>query len=323
MEEKKIGITIITGFLGAGKTSLLNQIIKKETNYKFAIIENEFSEFGIDTEIIKGVENSNIFELSNGCICCTMNTELQETLEQLLNSQLYFNHLIIETTGIAEPDSIVQSVVANIRLKEIFYIDSVICLVDAINFKSNIERPESIKQIAMADIVLVNKTEKLPLKSINEIEDFLRNLNPLCKIWPTTYSDYNEEQLIDCQLFNENAFKESFKVVESGKLEHLRINIPTISVSIEIDGNFNKEKFMYWMEYFLLLNQSTIYRAKGILSFENDSRKQVFQSVKASFTMEEGNFWDKDEKRQNKLIFIGNKLNKKEITNGLKSIMDN
>ena len=104
MQAEKIGITIITGFLGAGKTSLLNQIIKKETDYKFAIIENEFSEFGIDAEIIKGVENSNIFELSNGCICCTMNTELQETLEELLNSDFTFNHLMIETTGVAEPD---------------------------------------------------------------------------------------------------------------------------------------------------------------------------------------------------------------------------
>ncbi|NJO89244.1 MAG: GTP-binding protein [Chloroflexia bacterium] len=144
----------------------------------FAIIENEFSEFGIDAEIIRGVENSNIFELSNGCICCTMNTELQETLEELLNSPLEFNHLIIETTGMAEPDSVVQSVVANVRLKETFYIDGVICLVDAINFDSNIKQVEAIKQIAMADIILINKTENISKETYGKITDQLKALNP-------------------------------------------------------------------------------------------------------------------------------------------------
>ena len=323
MQTKRIGTTIITGFLGAGKTSLLNKIIKKETDYKFAIIENEFSEFGIDAEIINGVENSNIFELSNGCICCTMNTELQETLEELLNSNLNFNHLIIETTGIAEPDSIVQSIVANVCLKEVFYIDSVICLVDSINFKSNIEKPESVKQIAMADIILVNKIEALTPENFNQILGFLKEINPLSKIIPTVHSDYKEKQIIDCQLFNENNFKNSFEIVKAGKPEHLTIETPTKSISIEIDGNFDKEKLMFWMEYFLLLNQAMIYRVKGILSFESNSRKQIFQSVKAAFTIEDGSFWNTEEKRKNRLIFIGKELNEKEITEGLKSLMSN
>lgn len=319
--EDKIGITIITGFLGAGKTSLLNQIIKKETAYKFAIIENEFSEFGIDTEIIKGVENSNIFELSNGCICCTMNTELQETLSELINSGLDFNHLIIETTGMAEPDSVVQSVVSNINLKETFYIDSVICLVDAINFESNINKVEAIKQIAMADTILINKSENLATNSYEEITSRLAELNPFSSSIPTIYSDYKNAQIIGSKHFNEEDLTSHFLQAKSNEKPHYSLDIPIKTISVKLEGSFIEEKFMYWMEYFLLLNQSSIYRAKGIISFENNSRKYIFQSVKAAFSVEEGSFWKMDEKRQSKLVFIGQDLNKKEIKEGLQSLM--
>ncbi len=321
MPEGRIGITIITGFLGAGKTSLLNQIIRKEEGYKFVIIENEFSEFGIDAEIIKGVENSNIFELSNGCICCTMNTELQETLDELLNSSIKFNHLIIETTGMAEPDSVVQSVVANVKLKEIFYIDSVICLVDAVNFESNIKKVEAIKQIAMADIVLINKTENISEELYNKIANELKELNPFCELVKTIHSDYKEKQIINNQCFNEENFKNTFSQSTIGRKLHLSIDIPVKTINIELDGSFKEEKFMYWMEYFLLLNQSSIYRAKGIISFENNSRKLIFQSVKAAFSVEEGGFWNSTETRKCKLIFIGHGLDKKEVEEGLKSLM--
>lgn len=322
MSFEKIGVTIITGFLGAGKTSLINQILKKEKAYKFAIIENEFSEFGIDAEIIKGVENSNIFELSNGCICCTMNFELQETLEQLLSSQLEFNHLVIETTGIAEPDSIVQSIISNVELKEIFYIDSVICIVDAVDFYLNVKQNESINQIAMSDQVLINKVVDVGSDTLNDIKLKLEGINPLANTISTNYSDYKEVQLIGQNKFNEQSFKSSFKKVSKFEPKHLQLNIPINSISIELEGAFNEQKFMYWMEYFLMLNQSTIYRAKGILNFEGNSRKQIFQAVKGAFSIEDGGFWNISEYKNNKLIFIGKSLNKEEITTGLLSLME-
>lgn len=318
---EKIGVTIITGFLGAGKTSLINQILKKEKQYKFAIIENEFSEFGIDAEIIKGVEDSNIFELSNGCICCTMNFELQETLEQLLNSQLKFNHMIIETTGIAEPDSIVQSIISNVELKERFFIDSVICIVDAVNFNSNIKQSESINQIAMSDQILINKVVDINSDTFDNIRLTLEGINPLAKVISTEYSDYKDEQIIGHANFNEQAFKKSFNELSSFEPKHLQLNLPINSISIELEGAFIEEKFMYWMEYFLMLNQSTIYRAKGILNFEDNSRKQIFQAVKGAFTIEEGNFWSMNDSKKSKFIFIGKSPNKDEITQGLRSLM--
>lgn len=321
MQARKIGITIITGFLGAGKTSLLNQILKKEAGQKFVIIENEFSEFGIDAEIITGAENDDIFELSNGCICCTMNTELQETLEQLLNAQLQFDHLLIETTGIAEPDSIIQSVVANTNLKKTFFIDSVICLIDANHFFKNFEQNEALKQIAIADIAIVNKTEDKKSDYLIDIKNNLLELNPLLRIINTEHADYKGEQLIGCKTFNPSIFENTFSNLSIVNAQHNSKKLPIKSLSIKIDGSFDKAKFLFWMEYYLLLNQSSIIRAKGILSFEGDSRKQIFQAVKAAFELDDGQFWSKNEERVSKLIFIGKQLEEESIKNGLQSLM--
>ncbi len=321
MNKNQIGITIITGFLGSGKTSLLNQILKKERNFKFAIIENEFSELGIDAELISGIESQNIVELSNGCICCTRNTELQETLEELLVSGLKFDHLLIETTGIAEPDSIVQSIVANIELKEIFYIDSVICLVDAGNYFEDIEKTEAIKQVAMADLVIVNKVEKKTKEFTEEIEKSVFQINPLCNTIKTSHSDYTDHQLISSKIFNHKNFENAFNHLNQKLSFDIEQSDLIQSIGIKLDGDFISNKFMYWMEYFLLLNQNNIYRAKGIISFNGNSRKIVFQAVKASFTIEEGDFWPSGIVRQNRIIFIGKGLNKLEIHKSLKLLM--
>lgn len=319
MNFNNIGITIITGFLGAGKTSLLNQIIKKENSYKFAVIENEFSEFSIDSEIITGIDKSNIIELSNGCICCTKNTELQETLNELLNSDFQFDHLIIETTGIANPDSIVQSVVANQYIKNIFYTDSVICVIDADNFYDNLSHSESLKQLAMADTVIVNKTDKISTEKYNEIHDNILNINTICRILPANHSDYKNHNIISSSLFNEADFNKSFTL--SVAQLHRNNNAMMNSIGIELTGYFDKEKFSEWIEYFLHLNQSTIYRVKGILSFSNQSRKHVFQAVKTSFSLEEDCFWSQSENRNNRLVFIGYNLNKNAILEELKLLM--
>jgi len=321
MDVEQIGITIITGFLGAGKTSLLNQIIKKEQNFKFAVIENEFSEFGIDSEIISGIENLNIVELSNGCICCTRNTELQETLIQLLESGLKFNHLLIETTGIAEPDSIVQSIVANLELKEKFYIDAVICIIDCGNYLTDIQKTEALKQVSIADLAIINKVEKCTKELIQDVEKSVLQINPLCKTIKTSFADYNDENPILNKLFNYHNFELAFNKLNKDFSIDFKALDKFNSISIQLEGDFIPEKFKFWMEYFLLLNQNKIYRAKGIISFKGNSRKIVFQAIKASFNMDEGDFWLSQNVRLNRIIFIGKSLNKAEITESLKLLM--
>jgi G3E family GTPase len=321
MVGEQIGISIITGFLGAGKTSLLNHILIKEKSYKFAIIENEFSKFGIDAEIISGIERQNIVELSNGCICCNRNTELLETLTELILSGLKFNHLLIETTGIAVPDPIVQSIVSNIDLKEKFYIDSIICLVDSVNYFSDIEKPEAAKQISMAELVIVNKIDKCDAEKLEKIEESIFKINPLCKVIRTNFSDYGNNILISGKEFNYQEFEKTFNHLSLQMPFSKKLDNSIQSISIQLNGDFIPEKFRIWMEYFLMLNQSNIYRTKGILSFNGNSRKIIFQAVKSSFTIDEGDYWQSNVPRLSRIIFIGMDLNKKDIEESLQLLM--
>ena len=130
--QDKIPVGIITGFLGAGKTTLLNNLIREYPGKRFAIIENEFGEIGLDSELVLNVDNSNIFELSNGCICCSLNEDLAGLLKDLLQTGRPFDYLLIETTGIADPSSVVQPFFSDPDIRTTFTVDSVICLVDAL-----------------------------------------------------------------------------------------------------------------------------------------------------------------------------------------------
>ncbi len=320
MNRGQIPVSIITGFLGTGKTTLINKIIEKERDKKFAVIENEFSDMPIDGELISGLGENRIFELANGCICCTLGTELQETLQQLLNMDLDFNHLLIETTGIAEPDSIIQNIIANEEIKQNFIIQTVCCVIDALNFEEHIKEKENVKQLVVADTVVISKIENLSVSDLESLKRQIKEYNPLCIIVPVSYGDYGDFDLIENSFFNERSFKNLFSEVElSGHHEH---HHPEISaVGIQINGNFDMKKFSFWMDYFLYINQNSIFRVKGILSFEGLSRKMVFQAVKSAYVIEEGVFWQSNEEKISKLIFIGKNLDKKAIKEGLNELI--
>lgn len=324
MYKEKIPITIITGFLGSGKTTLINKIIEKESDKKFAVIENEFSDLPIDGELISGIAENRVFELANGCICCTLDSELQETLLQLIKMNLSFNHLLIETTGIAEPDVIIQNIIANEELKEYFFIDSVCCLIDTVNFESNLNEKESIKQLAVADTVIINKVEASENGVIENIISQIKAYNPVCEIITTSYCDYGNSRIIDKRFFNEADFNNVFNKIQinAQNQNHSHDHHHEIKTeSFLLKGNFDMKKFSMWMDYFLHINQNSIIRVKGILSFEGISRKMIFQAVKSAYSLEEGNFWQSDEEKLNKIIFIGRKLDKKSIMEGIESLI--
>ena len=319
MSEEQIPVSIITGFLGAGKTTLINKIINKEKHKKFAVIENEFSDMPIDGELISGISDNKIFELANGCICCTLGTELQDTLLQLMNMNLDFNHLLIETTGIAEPDAIIQNIIANEEIKQNFVIQTVCCVVDALNFENHIKEKEEIKQLVVADTVILNKTENLSADKIKLINKHIKAYNPLCEIVPANYGDYSNYDIISQSFFNENYFKNLFNKVDIKHEHKHKHEIATIG--IELNGNFDMKKFSFWMDYFLYINQNSIFRVKGILSFEGKLRKTIFQAVKSSYVIEEGDFWQANDKKLNRLIFIGKNLDKNSIKAGLSELL--
>ncbi len=324
MNNEKIPITIITGFLGAGKTSLINKIIEKENDKKFAVIENEFSDLPIDGELLSGISENNVFELANGCICCTLDSELQETLLQLLKMNLGFNHLLIETTGIAEPDVIVQNIIVNEELKEHFFVDGICCLIDALNFELNLNEQESIKQLTVADTVIINKIETATKENLDNITKRIKSYNPVSEIITASFGDYGDSEIIDKHFFNEANFNQIFNELQlnttaENHAHHHHHEIKTLSFLLK--ESFDMEKFSLWMDYFLHINQNSIIRAKGILNFEGISRKMIFQAVKSAYVIEEGNFWQANEERANKIIFIGRNLDKESIKEGIKSLV--
>jgi G3E family GTPase len=333
--DSRIPVTIITGFLGAGKTTLVNKLINDYPEKKFAIIENEFGEIGIDGGLIVGA-NENIFELSNGCICCSLNDGFYETIAKLLDSPYPFNHLLIETTGIADPDSIIKPFLSAEEVQVNFRLDSVICMADSLNMEELIEEQDEVKkQLALADVVLLNKVDTVHPRYIAELKEIIRGVNPLATLYEAKHG-----QLVDCNLLDLKAFsaKKIAKVVMSfknlslynGQLNHQSALVDTpghqhhkhdiVSYGFSIPGNFDVQVFNFWIEHFLLLNRESVFRVKGFVSFEGMPEKYVFQAVRDSFMVEPAEDWGEN-RRFSKLVFIGKNLDRDKLEDNLYQLL--
>ncbi len=316
----KIPVTVITGFLGAGKTSLLNQLIKKHKNKQFVIIENEFGEENIDSEFIANIKNENLFELNNGCICCNLNTELFLVLEDLIKNNHTFNHLLIETTGIADPGNILASFISDPSTKSKFEIDSVICLIDASNALKNFEKEDVLnKQIAISDTLILNKTDLSDDATIRCLESKLKEMNPTANLYLSIESNIND-QLLDIFTYKpENIYQFLFSINENKTKKH-KHNIENYCFKSEL--KFNQMKLGAWLDAFLQFNSDTVYRIKGILNISGVDNRILLQSVHTQIQATVGRAWDKDETRESKLVFIGKNLNIKTIEKNLIELCD-
>ncbi len=321
MDRNRIPVTIITGFLGAGKTTLINNIIRKHPEKKFAIIENEFGEEGIDGGLIIGADN-NIFELSNGCICCSLNNDFYETLEKLLERKDAFNHLLIETTGIADPDSIVQAFISSSAVQYHFELDSVIGLVDAINLEDILDlQPEVRKQIALANSILINKVDAVQESYVKELRETLKQINGTAQIFPVSFSDITNIALLDTFSFSKESIVSSTLSFQHVSFLRPAVNQHQISTeSFVIPGGLDAPKFTSWINNYLFFNQKNIYRVKGILCFEGEEDQYIFQSVRSEYLIEKGNPW-RDKTRFSKIIFIGKDINRDKLEDYLYQLL--
>lgn len=330
-----IPVSIITGFLGAGKTSLLNQIIKKHPEKKFAVIENEFGEIGIDGGLIVG-SGENIFELSNGCICCSLNDDFYETLRELINSEYEFDYLLIETTGIADPDSIIKAFTVSDAIKKQFRLDSVICLADALNFEAIMnEQPEVRKQLAVADTVLLNKTDAVSETYVQTLLTLIEYLNPMARVFPVSFANIANVELLNVYAFKGQELEkktmafgrltfskqknEAFNsmLIKSRTKEHVH---EIVSEGFVIPGSFKQEAFSFWMDNFLFFNSKTIFRIKGIVSLAGVEEKLVFHAVRDQYLNETVGEWG-NEARFSKLVFIGKNIKRNQIEDSLYQLL--
>lgn len=318
----KIPVTVITGFLGAGKTSLLNQLIKNHKDKKFVIIENEFGEENIDSELVANIGGEDLFELSNGCICCNLNTELFLVLENLIKNNHSFNHLLIETTGIADPGNILASFITDPGIKAKFELDSVICLIDAANAEKDLEKEEVLnKQIAISDTLILNKIDLSNEEATKQLHSKIRDINPTANIHQAVQSKLNVE-LLDVYAYNpKHIYQFLFSVdgIDSNNKKHDH-NIENFCFKNELA--FNQMKLGGWLDAFLQFNSDTIYRIKGILNIAGMNNRVLLQSVHTQIQATVGRPWGENEIRESKLVFIGKELNSKVIEKNLIELCD-
>ena len=294
-QKNKIAVTIIAGFLGAGKTTFINQLLKSNPETQFALVENEFGDVSIDTKLIKGVDASRMFELKQGCICCTISDEFELVLQELAERFPNVEHLLIETTGIADPAPVIRPFFTDGTLKEIFRYKGTICLVDAINFESSPEKEITIKQIVVADLILISKSETLSNIQKETLKTTLQKINPLAEV-----EFFALSQLTNIQL--NSILKQPKSEFHFAKIatSHSKISTKTI----HFNQPLNKEEFLRWLSYTLDIYKIEIYRAKGILCFDNEPYEYILQGVGGSFEITEGDLIFG--KRKSTLIFIGN-----------------
>lgn len=302
-QEKGLPVTIITGFLGSGKTTLLNHILTNQEGLKTAVLVNEFGEIGIDNELIVSTEGSMV-ELSNGCICCTINEDLVNAVHKILERIEKIDYLLVETTGLADPLPIALTFLET-ELRDMTRLDSIVTLIDCANYgeaSSNYQAIES--QIQYGDIIVLNKTDIVDEADVDSLEIKIRNFKKNARILRTQKSQVPLALVLSVGLFESDKYFESAESDpkhDHHHSDHLR-NDGFTSLSIQSDRPLNIRKFQYFLDNQLPEN---VFRAKGILWFEESPRRHIFHLCGKRFSIEDGEW--KGEKK-NQLVLIGQNL---------------
>ena len=314
----KIPVTILTGYLGAGKTTLLNRILTEQHGKKYAVIINEFGEIGIDNDLVVGAEEE-IFEMNNGCICCTVRGDLIRIIGNLLKRGGKFDGIIVETTGLADPGPVVQSFFVDDALQARTQLDAVVTLIDAAHIDESLNAGhEAAEQIAFADIILLNKTDLVDADALSALESRLRNMNPLAPIVKTNRSEIALDKILGIGAFELARITN----IEPDFLKtghHHTHNEAVGSVALTMHKPIDPAKFDPWIGQLAQDKGPDLLRYKGIIDLKDDAKQFVLQGVHMIMEGTPTQFWPKDQPRVSRLVFIGKNLDEAELKAGFEA----
>ncbi|CTQ71893.1 CobW family GTP-binding protein [Roseibium album] len=330
--QAQIPVTVLTGYLGAGKTTLLNRILTENHGQRYAVIVNEFGEVGIDNDLLVESDEE-IFEMNNGCICCTVRGDLIRTVQNLMKRKNAFDAIIVETTGVADPAPVAQTFFMDDDVRASARLDAVVAVVDSRHVLQRLEDTEEAEdQVAFADVILINKTDLVSPEELSEVEARIRSINPYAVLHHSERCGIEIAKVLDRGAFDlDRILSLDPHFLEHGHHAHECApdcdhdhdqdhhhdhghhhheenphSVKSISLTA---GDLNPEMFFQWINQVTQVQGPNILRLKGILAFKDDPQRYVIQGVHMIVEGDHQRDWKAEEPRQSRLVFIGRDLN--------------
>ncbi|WP_022927299.1 CobW family GTP-binding protein [Patulibacter americanus] len=326
-ELAKVPVTVLTGFLGSGKTTLLNRILTEQHGLKIAVIENEYGEISIDHDLVVETDEE-VFEMNNGCICCSVRGDLIRILGQILRRKQRFDHILIETTGLADPGPVIQTFFMDQELAGQLQLDGVVTVVDAKHVGLHLgEAPEVQEQIAFADVIVLNKTDLVDEADLDALEGRIGGLNAVATVHRAQNAEIPIAEVLGIggyDLQRHDALVDRPLVpAPTGELpmaSPARHDDAVGSVGIATDGELDAERFHEWLSTLLQEQGEDIFRSKGIVNLQGEEDPWVFQGVHMLLSGEHGRPWGAAPPT-NRLVFIGRNLDRAGLEAGFRTCL--